>query len=85
MITEKDIARINELYHKQKGEGLTEAEKSEQAKHNAELLGLMVNEPHIEPSELSRLTMPVLVIAGTKDMIKAHLFHIQCLNMEVLL
>ena len=32
MITEKDIARINELYHKQKGEGLTEAEKKEQAK-----------------------------------------------------
>lgn len=32
MITEKDIARINELYHKQKGEGLTDAEKVEQAK-----------------------------------------------------
>ena len=46
------------------------AKKSEQAKHNAALLGLMVNEPHIEPSELARLTMPVLVIAGTKDMIK---------------
>lgn len=26
------IARINELYHKQKGEGLTEAEKEEQAR-----------------------------------------------------
>lgn len=46
------------------------SKKSEQAKHNAELLGLMVNEPHIEPSDLARLTMPVLVIAGTKDMIK---------------
>jgi len=46
------------------------AKKSEQAKHNAELLGLMVNEPHIEPSDLARLTIPVLVIAGTKDMIK---------------
>jgi pimeloyl-ACP methyl ester carboxylesterase len=34
------------------------------------MLGLMVNEPHIEPSELSHLTMPVLVVAGTKDMIK---------------
>ena len=44
--------------------------KSAEAKHNTELLGLMVNEPNIEPSELSRLTMPVLVIAGTKDMIK---------------
>lgn len=46
------------------------SKKSEKAKQNAELLGLMVNEPHIEPSELVRLTMPVLVIAGTKDMIK---------------
>ncbi|MBE5909702.1 MAG: DUF896 domain-containing protein [Pseudobutyrivibrio sp.] len=31
-MTEKDIARINELYHKQKAEGLTDAEKEEQAK-----------------------------------------------------
>lgn len=46
------------------------AKKDEKARKNAEMLGLMVNEPHIEPSELSRLTMPVLVIAGTKDMIK---------------
>ena len=46
------------------------ANKSAEAKHNTELLGLMVNEPHIEPSELTKLTMPVLVIAGTKDMIK---------------
>ena len=44
--------------------------KSEKAKQNAEMLGLMVNEPHIDPSELARLTMPVLVVAGTKDMIK---------------
>ena len=46
------------------------SKKSEKAHHNTELLGLMVNEPHIEPSELTLLTMPVLVIAGTKDMIK---------------
>jgi pimeloyl-ACP methyl ester carboxylesterase len=46
------------------------SKKSEKAKHNAELLGLMVNEPHIDPRELARLTMPVLVVAGTKDMIK---------------
>ena len=32
MITEKDIARINELYHKSKAEGLTDEEKEEQAK-----------------------------------------------------
>ena len=46
------------------------AKKAEKAKQNAEMLGLMVNEPHIEPSELAALTMPVLVVAGTKDMIK---------------
>lgn len=46
------------------------AKKSEKAKKNAEMLGLMVNEPQIDPSELARLTMPVLVVAGTKDMIK---------------
>ena len=44
--------------------------KSEKALKNAEMLGLMVNEPHIGPSELAMLTMPVLVVAGTKDMIK---------------
>lgn len=31
MIMEEKIARINELYHKSKNEGLTEAEKEEQA------------------------------------------------------
>lgn len=44
--------------------------KSEKALRNAEMLGLMVNEPHIDPSELAAITMPVLVVAGTKDMIK---------------
>ena len=46
------------------------AKKSKKAKQNAEMLGLMVNEPHIDPVELAGLTMPVLVVAGTKDMIK---------------
>lgn len=31
-ITEADIKRINELYHKSKAEGLTEEEKAEQKK-----------------------------------------------------
>ena len=31
MVTEKDIARINELYRKSKSEGLTPEEKEEQA------------------------------------------------------
>lgn len=46
------------------------AAKSPKAKSNAEMLGLMVNEPHIDPKDLSKLTMPVLVVAGTRDMIK---------------
>ena len=45
--------------------------KAPKARANAELLGLMVNEPHIDPKELGRLTMPALVIVGSKDMIKA--------------
>ena len=44
--------------------------KSPAARAHAELLGLMVNEPHIAPAELKKLTMPVLVIAGMKDMIR---------------
>ena len=39
-------------------------------KAKAELLGLMVNEPNISPVELSKITVPVLIIAGNKDMIK---------------
>lgn len=34
------------------------------------MLGLMVNEPNIEPCELSRITAPTIVICGTKDMIR---------------
>ena len=44
--------------------------KSPKAKARAELLGLMVNEPHIDPADLGKLSMPVLVIAGTRDMIR---------------
>ena len=44
--------------------------KSPKAKARAELLCLMVNEPHIDPAELGKLSMPVLVIAGTRDMIR---------------
>ena len=46
------------------------AAKNEDARLNAEILGLMVNEPHISPNELKKLNMPVLVIVGTHDMIK---------------
>lgn len=45
--------------------------KAPKARANAELLGLMVNEPHIGPEELAALPMPVLVIVGSRDMIRA--------------
>lgn len=44
--------------------------KSNDAKKNAEMLGLMVNEPNIESNELLKITAPTLVICGRSDMIK---------------
>ena len=46
------------------------ARKSEDAKRNAEMLGLMVNDPNVRPEELAAIKAKTLVIAGTKDMIK---------------
>ncbi|MDO4792911.1 MAG: alpha/beta hydrolase [Filifactor alocis] len=46
------------------------ASKSPFAKRNAEMLGLMVNDPNIELHELQQITVPTLVICGTKDVIK---------------
>lgn len=43
---------------------------SSNAKAKAEMLSLMVNEPNIAPEELKKLNMPVLVMAGTDDMIR---------------
>ena len=44
--------------------------KSKKAKKNAEMLGLMVNEPNIDSKELSQISVPTLVVCGTRDMIK---------------
>lgn len=46
------------------------AGKSDEARRNAELLGLMVNDPDVPARELSRITAKTLVIAGTRDMIR---------------
>lgn len=43
---------------------------SSKAKKNAEILGLMVNDPNVKPEELSRIQCPTLIVAGDKDMIK---------------
>ena len=45
------------------------AAHSRRAKYDTELWGLMVNEPQSTPEQLAALTMPVLVIAGTHDII----------------
>lgn len=44
--------------------------KSQDAKRNMELLGLMIYEPDIDFYELRSIQIPTLVIAGTRDMIK---------------
>lgn len=46
------------------------AGKSPEAKKNAEMLGLMVNDPNLTQEEVSQIKSRTLVIAGTKDMIK---------------
>ena len=46
------------------------ARKSPKAKKNAEMLGLMVNDPNVNLEELSRIQNQTLVIAGDNDMIK---------------
>ena len=46
------------------------AKRSSKARLNAEMLGLMVNDPNVKPYELSQIQSPTLVIAGNNDMIK---------------
>ncbi len=46
------------------------ATKSPAARKNAEMLGLMVNDPNVKAEEISCIQNPTLVIAGEKDMIK---------------
>ena len=45
-------------------------ENTPEAEFNQELFRLMLDEPQIDPAELSHLTMPTLVIAGEKDMVQ---------------
>lgn len=46
------------------------SKKSEDARRNMELLGLMVNEPNIKIEEIQSIKIPTLVIAGENDIIK---------------
>lgn len=38
--------------------------------NKADILGLMVHEPHIAPESLGRITVPTLILAGERDMIR---------------
>ena len=49
---------------------LKSAARSDSARRKAELLGLMVNDPDIEPAELFNIKAKTLVLAGDRDMIK---------------
>lgn len=46
------------------------SKKSDAAKTNAEMLGLMVNDPNLTPDDLAKIQAKTLVIAGTNDVIK---------------
>lgn len=46
------------------------AKKDEGARANAEMLGLMVNDPALSPSDIAAIRAKTLVIAGSRDMIK---------------
>ena len=46
------------------------AGKSDSARLNTEMLGLMVNDPNVDPGDLAAIKAKTLVIAGTKDLIK---------------
>ena len=46
------------------------AERSDSARRNTEMLGLMVNDPNVSPGELAKIQAKTLVIAGTRDMIR---------------
>ena len=43
---------------------------SQNFRQKQQILGLMVNHPHISPHQLAALTMPALVIVGQHDMIR---------------
>lgn len=51
-------------------QALEHEKEGPEAKRKAELLGLMVNDPHIPEEDLAKVTAKTLVIAGTDDMIE---------------
>ena len=51
--------------------------KSEENRNAAKLLKMMIDQPHITPSDLSTIKSPTMVIGGDRDLIKpTHTLHI---------
>ena len=57
---------IQAIQKKYKGK----TDQTSMARQNAEMLGLMVNDPNLDPADLAGIRAKTLVIAGTRDMIK---------------
>ena len=83
MRTEKQFSKENEKKNGQEGRNKQQRRSCQKEKihgkrendwdaniHKKELLSLMLYEPWIRPELLRRLKMPVLVIAGSDDMIR---------------
>ena len=65
-VKRKEQEMIEEAYKR----ALEHEQEGPEARRKAELLGLMVNDPHIPEADLAKVTAKTLVIAGTDDMIE---------------
>ncbi len=68
-LEKRDYGWIKRTYRKATKRLLRHPE-DEKAKETADLMRLMTDEPKIEPSSLSTITCPVLVLVGSRDAIK---------------
>lgn len=68
-LEKKDHAWIKRTYRKAT-KRLSRHPDDEKAKETADLMRLMTDEPRIDPSSLSSISCPVLVLVGSRDAIK---------------
>ncbi len=69
---DKKIARINELYHKMKAEGLTEAEQAEQKKLRQEYINSVKNNLRSQLDHVTVLNPDGSVMNAGKNRKKGH-------------
>lgn len=69
---DKKIARINELYHKMKAEGLTEAEQAEQKKLRQEYIASVKNNLRNQLEHVTVLNPDGSVMDAGKNRKKTH-------------